>query len=342
MPVALYSLVPIVTFLFTLAYLTFVYEILYQWTGIYTISGNFHNLIVHTLMFMLYYTYFKAVRENPGNPPPHWVKDFTEEQLKAIQRGDSLKGVDGRDLSAEQIWLSRQQSDLLQIKYCRCLFCHLIFLTLAENAKTSSQSELITAQIISSKKEQMHTEDGSPLSMVNHISDDSDTSRRINNCVGHRNHRMFMLFLLYLTLTCAYLLLMIIIRLFKDRMAENTNVPLDVVDYVFLGLQIFILAPTLFSVSFLFGYQLWLIGSNTTGIEYFTKERERKYAKRHDLVGGRREEETHNLQYYSDPFDLGLTENLKEVFGSSLSTLLLPVSNHTTTGRLPNNKNSIA
>eukprot|EP01117_Protostelium_nocturnum_P014312 TRINITY_DN5442_c0_g1_i1.p1 TRINITY_DN5442_c0_g1~~TRINITY_DN5442_c0_g1_i1.p1 ORF type:complete len:303 (+),score=49.17 TRINITY_DN5442_c0_g1_i1:242-1150(+) len=277
------SLVPWVLFLFTLSYVTFIYEIMLKWLGMFGTYGLAHSIYLHMIMGMMYYTYFKALYVGPGFVPLHWQpEDVNEADLDIIKRGSKLVGPNGNELSKEEIFIFRRQSDLLQIKYCK--FC-------------KSFKPLRSHHCKDCKKCILRMDHHCPW---------------INNCVGYQNHRYFMQFLFYLMLSSSYLLLVFIARLVVgSNEGASAELALNLFDFIFLILQLFILLPTLFGVSFLFFYQLSLILKNCTGIEWFTIERERKYAKRNSIP-------------YSDPFNLGTRKNLEDLFGSNLWMFFLP------------------
>lgn len=133
----------------------------------------------------------------------------------------------------------------------------------------------------------------------------------INNCVGHKNHKYFLLFLIYASLGILYVLLLIVIT-FIDAMKD----PKGSEDFLAIfGLTILatIMLPLGLALIMLLSWQLWLVSSNTTSIENeeFDKLRYtlRKEGKAYKHV---------------NVYSLGTMPNFKSVFGPKVLWWWLP------------------
>jgi palmitoyltransferase len=135
----------------------------------------------------------------------------------------------------------------------------------------------------------------------------------INSCVGHYNHRYFFLFLLYLWIACIYGC--ITIGLNYIGWLGNSTASRQERDSA-TGALIFtfvIAAAVFFAMCLFLSWNTWLVISNQTTIEFHYNR-----SMYHDL---RRKGEV-----YVNIYDVGITRNLRQVFGpfTSYWQVLLP------------------
>eukprot|EP01116_Phalansterium_solitarium_P001146 TRINITY_DN10926_c0_g1_i1.p1 TRINITY_DN10926_c0_g1~~TRINITY_DN10926_c0_g1_i1.p1 ORF type:complete len:297 (+),score=22.35 TRINITY_DN10926_c0_g1_i1:197-1087(+) len=121
----------------------------------------------------------------------------------------------------------------------------------------------------------------------------------INNCVGHFNHKPFVLFLFYASVGLAYEVVVISIRIFD---AVTTNSPPDA-SFLVTIIAFVTSFPVCSGVAFLFFHQTWsVIRRNTTGME----DSERSWAE-YDA--------RQQLRNYVWPHDRGVRANFEETLG---------------------------
>jgi len=124
----------------------------------------------------------------------------------------------------------------------------------------------------------------------------------INNCVGHKNYKHFVLFLLYTIFAALDSLALLISRaIYAEHPATNTQ-------FVLLWILGCILVPTTLLVGCLLIYHMNLMTKNCTTIEL------------HRLQWGPKS--TQQIH----PYDLGLSTNLHNVLGPSYLLWLWPTS----------------
>lgn len=136
----------------------------------------------------------------------------------------------------------------------------------------------------------------------------------INNCVGHYNHRSFTQFLFFVVIGCSHLTLMMTLCIIDHVMWFEGYMMLrgDVTTYIEMNHVILIcmlfgiglaIGVTL-AVSFLLYYQLKSIAKNETGIESWIVEKAMSRARPEG-------------ELWMFPYDLGMFENIKQVFSWS-------------------------
>jgi len=115
----------------------------------------------------------------------------------------------------------------------------------------------------------------------------------VNNCVGQNNHRYFILFLLYLMISCIYVCILSIPHVFGD--IYGGYLP-------FSTLMSFVLTLTIsLALGGLFCWQFYLVMTNQTTIEFLHNRTQSKKAKARGEV-------------YNNPYNLGIPNNLREFF----------------------------
>jgi len=126
----------------------------------------------------------------------------------------------------------------------------------------------------------------------------------INNCVGFRNYRYFCLFLLFLSASCCFILLVFarsfteivyfqLMRRRGDRSARQC-----------IMTSFMVCCSILLALCILGGFHVYLVLSNQTTIEFQTNMLRRREARK-------------NGEYFRNPYDLGRTRNFQQVFGPS-------------------------
>ncbi|KAM9979213.1 hypothetical protein ACTFIZ_000524 [Dictyostelium cf. discoideum] len=114
----------------------------------------------------------------------------------------------------------------------------------------------------------------------------------VNNCVGANNHRYFMLFLVYLWISCVYVCILSYPHVFNS---ESGYIP-------FSMLMSFVITLTIaFALGGLLGWQIYLILSNQTTIEFLHNRTQSKKAKARGEI-------------YKNPYDFGVLQNFKQFF----------------------------
>jgi len=133
----------------------------------------------------------------------------------------------------------------------------------------------------------------------------------INNCVGHKNHKNFLLFLIYASIGIFYALVIVVVC-FVDSIRESRG-PEDFVSIFGLTILGTILLPVGLGIVMLLSWQLWLVSSNMTSIENeefekitYTRKKEGKVYKPTNV------------------YNLGFMANLRTVFGSHILWWWLP------------------
>lgn len=139
----------------------------------------------------------------------------------------------------------------------------------------------------------------------------------INNCVGHENYKIFLVFVLYAVTASFYSMILIIGSVMhsapKDEQSGSDSSKTSI---IICGV---ILCPLTLALTFLLGWHIYLILQNKTTIEYHEGVRAMWLAEK----GG---------DLYHHPYDLGVYENLISVLGRSIFCWFCPVSNNTGNG----------
>ncbi|GJN17189.1 hypothetical protein PR202_gb04239 [Eleusine coracana subsp. coracana] len=139
----------------------------------------------------------------------------------------------------------------------------------------------------------------------------------INNCVGHENYKIFLVFVLYAVIASIYSLVLIIggamHSLPKDQQPDNDSSRTSI---IICGV---LLCPLALALMVLLGWHVYLILHNKTTIEYHEGVRAMWLA-----------EKAGNI--YHHPYDLGIYENLVSVLGPNILCWLCPISRNTGNG----------
>lgn len=133
----------------------------------------------------------------------------------------------------------------------------------------------------------------------------------INNCVGHKNHKYFLLFLIYATVGITYCLTLIVIS-FLEALKESKGAE-DFLTIFGLTILATIMLPIGLAIIMLLSWQLWLVGTNTTSIENEEFEQLRYTTKREGKV-----------YTHVNVYNLGNMANFKAVLGPQVLWWWLP------------------
>ena len=129
----------------------------------------------------------------------------------------------------------------------------------------------------------------------------------MNNCVGFRNHKHFVLFLFYATIACSYALVLMFSRAIEWIIIATNNPSYEapIFQVVALTINCVILFPVTIGIAFLFHYQISLVFSNLTTIDEYVRDKEKKEARQEGRT-------------YSWPYDFGWKKNWRLFFGKSV------------------------
>lgn len=131
----------------------------------------------------------------------------------------------------------------------------------------------------------------------------------INNCVGHRNYKSFLVLIFYATLASTYSATMMISYVLHNDWDSSRSLPLKIF-YVGCGLMIVGLSLT-------FGtflcWHIYLTAHNMTTIEYYEGKRAAWLSRKSGLS-------------YHHPFDVGVYKNITLILGPNMLKWLWPTS----------------
>eukprot|EP00741_Cyanophora_paradoxa_P021627 tig00000241_g20875.t2 len=136
----------------------------------------------------------------------------------------------------------------------------------------------------------------------------------MDNCVGWKNHKAFILFLVYVTVAAVYSFALLAYRFSTIVMymgpSEFSSAPASFL--WLMGVDLMVVVPVGAGVGSLLSWHCYLIARNVTTIEYLAEE-----VSRLEEDGGRKD--------WRFPYDEGRAKNLREVFGEGpWYTWLLP------------------
>jgi len=133
----------------------------------------------------------------------------------------------------------------------------------------------------------------------------------INQCVGLHNHKVFVMFLFYITIGMSYCEFFFLYGTRVYRISEGIDSQVSLLEGTMIGLNIIILGFCILSTLILFVNQIHLIAHNMTKIELWTKH----WATMDAKDRGER---------YHYPYDLGLWNNFRQFFGKSILLWFIP------------------
>ncbi|XP_020252232.1 probable protein S-acyltransferase 16 [Asparagus officinalis] len=139
----------------------------------------------------------------------------------------------------------------------------------------------------------------------------------INNCVGHANYKVFLVFVLYAVIACIHSMVLlfgsVVHDMHKDQQQNGGSFRTS---YIICGV---LLIPLTLALSVLLGWHIYLILHNKTTIEYHEGVRAMWLAEK---VGN----------IYRHPYDLGVYDNLVSVLGPNIFCWLCPITRHNGSG----------
>mmetsp|Transcript_94023 Transcript_94023/g.244890 ORF Transcript_94023/g.244890 Transcript_94023/m.244890 type:complete len:279 (-) Transcript_94023:46-882(-) len=123
----------------------------------------------------------------------------------------------------------------------------------------------------------------------------------INNCVGHGNYRYFCLFMLFLWLSCLFVISTFLYAfsplIFHLGRRIGTREARQCITTTFM-----LCCSILVALLILGGFHMFLVLSNQSTIEFQTNVMHRKEARK-------------NGEFFRNPYDLGRSRNFQQVFG---------------------------
>jgi len=122
----------------------------------------------------------------------------------------------------------------------------------------------------------------------------------INNCVGFGNYRHFCLFLLFLGMSCVFVLLVFLLS-FRGSIFHLRRRRIGRGARQCIVMSFMICCSILLAVCILGGFHVYLVLTNQTTIEFQINLMRRREARK-------------SGEYYRNPYDLGRTRNF-QVFG---------------------------
>lgn len=129
----------------------------------------------------------------------------------------------------------------------------------------------------------------------------------VANCVAHRNHKSFFLFLVYTEVACIYAIILLVWRLIALAATPiRQRATLDPTDSILIGCSMALILPTAIGVGALANFHAFLLSKNLTTHTFIAESPARHTA--------RRERVTYRYLY-----DRGLWNNLYTKLGPSMA-----------------------
>jgi len=136
----------------------------------------------------------------------------------------------------------------------------------------------------------------------------------INNCVGHKNHKFFLLFLIYASVGISYVLLLLVVAFIEVLKREpNPGGEEDFLAIFGFTILATVMLPVGLAIVMLLSWQLWLVATNTTSIENEEFDKLKYTSKKEGKV-----------YKHVNKYNLGSMANLKSVFGPHVIWWWLP------------------
>lgn len=123
----------------------------------------------------------------------------------------------------------------------------------------------------------------------------------INNCVGFHNYRFFCLFMMYLALSCVWVMI-VFFDAFLETMLHPRRSKRSFNERQCISLSWIIATCIFIALCLLGGFHVYLVLTNQTTIEFHTNMHHRDQARRKG-------------EFFRNPYDLGRPRNFKQVFG---------------------------
>uniref|UniRef100_A0A6B2LBQ5 Palmitoyltransferase n=1 Tax=Arcella intermedia TaxID=1963864 RepID=A0A6B2LBQ5_9EUKA len=134
----------------------------------------------------------------------------------------------------------------------------------------------------------------------------------VYNAVGYRNHKFFILFLFYASISLIYFLICCITRVVLVLSNYSRATSFTLPEVIGLMIQLFLTLPVTIGIFSLFCYQISCLAGNVTSIETYSQKKYKKGAKKRNL----------EFKWF---YDYGFFHNMKEVMGHSFLQWFVPV-----------------
>jgi len=239
-------------------------------------KGWVNVVFLHFHFFCLCYSYYKTIVTNPGNVEKNWVPDATKEALEMALVKDERRGA-GRN---KIVYLG----EFYNPRYCH--HCKQYKPPRSHHCKDCQTCV---------------------LKMDHHCP-------WVNNCVGYYNHKYFMLFLYYATVSLTYFLICCAVKFYYtlQLLPRSAAFPHVVSDFVLLLIHFVLTLPVTLGIASLLVYQLNNLRRNLTSIETYI-ERHYKYAARRA-----------GMKTWIWFYDWGTKNNYRQMFGERFLGWFIP------------------
>eukprot|EP01130_Rhizamoeba_saxonica_P006583 TRINITY_DN261_c0_g3_i1.p1 TRINITY_DN261_c0_g3~~TRINITY_DN261_c0_g3_i1.p1 ORF type:complete len:321 (+),score=35.63 TRINITY_DN261_c0_g3_i1:94-1056(+) len=266
--------VGLVVLLISYCYASYYYLIVWEYNWLHHTHGIINVILLNIGFSLLCYCYYKAISIHPGKVGPHYVPNFTREELEKAKNKEKRRS---RIKYIPEFYRPRW-----------CPYC--------KNFKPPRSHHCRDC-------------DACVLKMDHHCP-------WINNCVGFRNHKYFVLFLFYASVCLTYFLILCCGRFYyavrmsgrnRGKLLISPGDVLMIISHLVLTLPV-----TLGIISLLF-YQLSCMKENLTSIETYIKKQYKRGAKKAGLKKW--------IWFY----DHGAINNYRKTLGPSIKFWLLPI-----------------